>query len=495
LAAACLWLVVSAVALETFAVLRTRASEKAARAYADEWSRTSYQAEQAYIQKNAPEAPAPPSGLKGDVPPREALARLDATARDEFAAQRSELILLCDRSGAVVEKHGGEAPAAVARLARLVTVGEPLTGWMPAVEGPDALVAIGQVFDSSRHVPREYTITLPGQPPFVYEFLFYPLKDLAGTVEQCAVFIRESMWEETWLRFRANVYRNDAYEFWTNSLGWRDDEVALPNPPGLYRVVCVGGSTTAEGVRNDLTYPKMLDRMLKARFGAERVEALNCGVFALGSGGERLRTPDYLALEPDLIIHYNFVNDVLMILDDSVDPPAGPARFLQKAKSLLSKSTFAYRHFNWRLLPPEEKLVARIEQRTLDNLRHVLKEARKAGAELAIASFACPDVANLGPQERGLFDSRINNMLWGRVLDMRSYARLCALYNARVKALCEEEGLLYIPVAENLQGGSECFTDICHVTLPAMEEKARIVFEHIAGPVAARLDGRKDEPK
>ncbi|HOT49734.1 MAG TPA: hypothetical protein PLI07_02075 [Candidatus Hydrogenedentes bacterium] len=69
---------------------------------------------------------------------------------------------------------------------------------------------------------------------------------------------RESLYEELWRKMRPYVYRDDTFgpwTLWTNSAGFRDDEIVLPKPPGIYRILCIGGSTTFERVRNDLTYP------------------------------------------------------------------------------------------------------------------------------------------------------------------------------------------------------------------------------------------------
>jgi len=42
--------------------------------------------------------------------------------------------------------------------------------------------------------------------------------------------------------------------------------MTVPKPAGVFRIACVGGSTTVEGPHNELTYPNYLERMLGARF-------------------------------------------------------------------------------------------------------------------------------------------------------------------------------------------------------------------------------------
>ncbi len=81
----------------------------------------------------------------------------------------------------------------------------------------------------------------------------------------------------------------------------------------------------------------------------------------------------------------------------------------------------------------------------------------------------------------------MNTMLWGRLMNMASYLRLLDRYNTRVRAFCAERGLRVIPVAESLGGGTESFTDICHLRPRGIERKARIVFDALRETVEKKL--------
>jgi lysophospholipase L1-like esterase len=97
-----------------------------------------------------------------------------------------------------------------------------------------------------------------------------------------------------------------------NRLGYRGPEVAIPKPPGIFRIVAVGGSTTY-GIATDWedAYPAQLQNMLRDDYGYTDVEVVNAGL----SG---YNTWDILAnyefrvseLQPDLIIFYEAINDV-----------------------------------------------------------------------------------------------------------------------------------------------------------------------------------------
>jgi len=477
------WLAAVAVGLEVYEVLHTPAVERAAEAYGKERTAKGYQENLAIVEATAATAPQPPPGVKRDVLPRETFASLDEAGRRDFAGRERALAMVCDRQGTMLAVYPSPEPKELAELAGMARVGASITQLLPTMEGRDALAAIGQVFASGLHVPREYTLPLPSGVDYVCEFFFNPLKDASGAVEQVAVFVRDSIWEQTWLRFRPHVYRNAPFEFWTNALGWRDEEVALPKPVDVYRIVCVGGSTTAQGPRNDLTYPNMLENKLRQHFDTDRIEVINCGIFALTSNGETQRLHDYLALEPDLLIHYNFVNDIGTLL---ADPPEG-------LKRLLRKSRFMYRRFNGWLLPSEAELTERIKNIPIANLERICTGAKKAGIDVAVCSFACPDLAHLDRLERDYFDQQINNMVWGRLLNIESYARLAGIYNGLVRDLCEREKVVYVPVAENLKGGIEYFSDICHLFVKAMDLKAGIICAHIESLIARGLPSQEPQ--
>ena len=52
---------------------------------------------------------------------------------------------------------------------------------------------------------------------------------------------------------------------------------------------------------------------------------------------------------------------------------------------------------------------------------------------------------------------------------------------------CRENNLPYIPVAEELHGGTDYFTDICHMTLTGTQAKADVVFRHVKDVVQTWL--------
>jgi lysophospholipase L1-like esterase len=103
-----------------------------------------------------------------------------------------------------------------------------------------------------------------------------------------------------------------------NARGFRDEPLG-PKPPGTKRVLVLGDSfTEGEGVKQEDTAVRVLERLLRAR-GNARVEVRNCGRRGLDFP-ELLRVFEEIEpLEPDLVVY-------ALTLNDAVQSPAFRAR-------------------------------------------------------------------------------------------------------------------------------------------------------------------------
>lgn len=442
----------------------------------------------AHIQSQSDrEIPEPP-------PAREDFASLSENARLELAASRSEIIIKCDRKGTILSQYAppeaslSQAMQDAAALLKKKTV---VFDILSPEQTSDALRAIQQEMPEKGFFFREYALGLnAGEPEALFEFTFLDLPQQSGGYNEFTVWIRESFWEDQGRKFRPNVLRFglfNAHVFFTNSQGFRDYEVCLPKPKGVYRIVCVGGSTTFEGPHVDLTYPKMLQRKLRDHFNTDSIEVINCGVLSISSDGERERAADYLALEPDLLVHYNFVNDLYSRLYGSMYsrfPVFTPIRWL---KWQMRHSEFLFQHAPRLYLPPDSVWIRELQNTTINNMRVLGREAEKQSVSVAFCSFAYPDTKNMSRAERDFFDKRIQLSLGDARLNADQYGRYAQMYATEVQRLCSEEGWLYIPVAENIQAGTVYFSDICHMFCAGMDRKAEAVFQEIREVVASGL--------
>ncbi len=488
-AAGILWLIVIAAGLELYAYWRTSQAEAAAMAHCEAKMQAAFEADRAIIEATAPSAPKPPAHLVRNPPPRAQFFDAAETARQELAEARQELIVRCDAAGRIEQLYVPSQPPELVRLGGLLEAGASVTAPLGEAETTDALRALQDAPTQDFSAPHEYTLALP-DGDFYSEWAFVPMGD--SQEERLAVFIRPSMWEVPWERFRGGMYAENFYDrwddstFWTNSLGYRDSPVAIPKPAGVYRIVCIGGSTTVEGPRNDLTYPNLLEKLLREHFATDRIEVVNCGVYTLDTGRELKQFPEYLALEPDLIIQYNFVNDIAAFYPGWITPSGFLEEPVLSLKALLRRSRFVERYCHTLAMPSEGVLRRHIDNTLIRNLRGMYEQAQAAGVPMAFCSFAYPHGPKVDHREMDFFYFR-SNRLWGWSLHTQSYVRLVRIYNDLLETWCREQGALYVPVAEHVSGGVGTFTDICHMHLSGMQKKARTVFESIQELVRRRF--------
>ncbi len=95
-----------------------------------------------------------------------------------------------------------------------------------------------------------------------------------------------------------------------NSLGFRGGEFTIEKQPGIYRIICLGGSTSHAG-----NYPEKLSALLKMREESlgKKVEVINAAVPAWNTTQSLIQfVTRAIYLQPDLIIIYHATNDHYM---------------------------------------------------------------------------------------------------------------------------------------------------------------------------------------
>lgn len=428
-----------------------------------------------------------------ELPPREQFPALAPQARQALAEARNELFLECDADGhirsLVTPAADALSPTMAGITARLADK-QSLFDVLSPEQEDDARISLQNEPNQNAGFRREYWISPEtGVPETLYEFVFFRSAESPPEPGVFFAAIQDGIWK-TRITFKPNLRRPGLFNdpgFFTNGAGFRDYEITLPKPAGVYRIICIGGSTTFEGPRVDLTYPKMLERMLRRAFATDRIEVVNCGIIALDSVGELACVSEYLALEPDLILHYNFVNDFygrMMSVTYPTPPHNGLADCL---KWRLKTSELVFYHAPHLYLPNDAAWLDNLRFVTISNLRSLGRAAREYGADVALCSFASPNVDGASRLEKGYFDKRIAMNIGKPWVTASQYTRYARLYAGELKRLCEEEGWTYVPVAEQFTAGSESFHDICHLYCPGIERKAGLIFEGIRDIVAEAL--------
>jgi hypothetical protein len=483
-----LWLPPAALLIEVHARYQVRNAAAAAETWRQEIMQRTFEEEATFQEKIEKELKA--QGLyeaaRGYRPLTDFHA-LDEAGRRASARERNALVLLCDKTGVITWRFAPDDTGLPGALLKQARQDAQILDLFETETRPDAENAINSmVHENAGMQMRDYPFHFGEETP-VIEFIFYPLWQDKPAENRLLIVVRPSIWAVLWERFAPDRYREIPVRFETNRLGWRDDEIVLPKPPGLFRIACVGGSTTAEGETNQLTWPAFLERMLGESFPANRIEVINCGIYAIGSDVERKNFPDYLALDPDLILHYNFVNDFTWKVEDWLQMPAftqDPGGWI---KAVLRHSTACQHWLSPALLPADRKLRRSLAQSTLRNLRAMADQARAAGVPMAFCSFAAPEAPGMATLEKAYFNRAIGQMHPGWNMTIAEYSHIVSIYNGLVKALCAESGAFYVPVAEDIHGGIDVFSDICHMHLPHIAAKARLIRDGLKPYLEKRL--------
>ena len=97
----------------------------------------------------------------------------------------------------------------------------------------------------------------------------------------------------------------------TNAHGFRDEEIGVPKPKGVYRILALGDSITfGDALERSETWVERLESLLNERSNTTKVEVINAGLSGLGTREEvDILIERGLALDPDLVLLGFYLND------------------------------------------------------------------------------------------------------------------------------------------------------------------------------------------
>jgi len=275
-------------------------------------------------------------------------------------------------------------------------------------------------------------------------------------------------------------YRDDI----SNNFGFRDRDIATPKPPGVFRIVCLGGSTTMEGRTMDTSYPKHLERLLRERFG-EHVEVVNAGIIGNTTFNIHTRLDEYLEMEPDIFLFYGGVNDI----SHHFQPIWLELRDADTRR--WERSYLLRRIYNRQFLPPDDFLRDFLRRSTLRNLAAIRYRTQQAGAEFVVCSFSYFDPNRLRWRDRLFLDANLT-AAWGGegLVNYFTWCNTMALYNDELEKWSAAEGVPFLPVAADFRGGHKYFSDPCHATDRGIEVKAQVIARHLGEYLVQRPEFR-----
>ena len=291
-------------------------------------------------------------------------------------------------------------------------------------------------------------------------------------------------------------YRDGDTSGHINAMGLRGLERTAAKPSGVFRIVCVGGSTTfGAGILGDEnTYPARLEAVLSAARPDLAIEVLNAGV----PGYTTAENVIYLSLrlldlQPDLVVLYEgyndfkpnrypgFQSDYSHWRDRSVAPAPSwldlHSRLYTKMRSLADRFV---RDPSARMRDPRSGERMRRYDTVSDeglaafrrNLRTMIAAARSVGAQAAVATYAHPCTeGNLRdhPDLLKYLPEYLPNLTFAGARDAFDK------YNEAAREVARDEEISLIDAAVAIPPDPDLFVDHVHFNAAGADRFARVV--------------------
>jgi len=270
-----------------------------------------------------------------------------------------------------------------------------------------------------------------------------------------------------------------------------DQNVAIPKPEGVYRIVCLGGSTT-EGHKSQTPYPQQLESMLHEKYPHNKIEVLNAGKYFYTTQHSIIQYLFYLKdLNPDLIIAFHAIN---YIFPSFLLPPFAAPPFrkdyghyygaLAYVRFPVSFEQFLLGFFYADLRRVKVKPSSFSDLKSLPsfqrNLETMIEIAKCRNITLILSDQAhCFSKKNEGDPETLLIttDFLVDKEHYA---DEKSWHDAMDLFNKTTKDAAEKFSVPFVNQSQALNGEKEFFLpDAVHKTSEGNRLTARLFFDKI----------------
>jgi len=286
-------------------------------------------------------------------------------------------------------------------------------------------------------------------------------------------------------RTRTGMIPNLDYYGWfkINSLGLRGEEVSVERPPNVFRIACLGASTTFDigSVGKDLPWPEVLQKQLRSILPERRIEVINLGIPGCTSLDSLINLQfRALDLDPDLVIFYHAHNDINYSTFGSSEPTNSEGLFpseqrpRSRTKRWLLHNSLLYAKGRMKLKllsvssgTPKAANPELFEQRFDQG-------ARKFRANLTsfLAICAANDIAvvlpevvisyreDLDPAEKEANGRLLTTAYWGQ--NPEWVTAKYAIYNEIISELAKNYECRFVSTSDFVPGGDKYFHDVMH---------------------------------
>jgi lysophospholipase L1-like esterase len=268
--------------------------------------------------------------------------------------------------------------------------------------------------------------------------------------------------------------------------------LAIPKPPHVFRILCLGGSTT-KGELSTEPYPALLEKMLSARYPGSTIEVVNGGHFFYTTQHSIIEYLfDLKELEPDVIIFFEAINDLMASF---TSPPYSSSPYRKDYGHFLgwigglryqkSFEQFLAQFFYMDLRRPIPKPISFTDFKSRHsfarNVETIIEIAKWSGITLVLSNQAhcfsnenTNDVDFLGFQKYFLIDNK-------NYADEKSWYAAMELFNKTIQDTANKYSIPFVNQEEAFRGKRSLFTDSVHMTTEGNRIKAQLFFDTIVG--------------
>lgn len=295
-----------------------------------------------------------------------------------------------------------------------------------------------------------------------------------------------------------------------NSAGFRGPEIAQPKPDGTLRIAFLGASTTfcAEVSSNDAVWPQLVAEDLRRRFPGVSIDFVNSAVpgYTVDSMRKTLRHR-VRPLQPDLIVVYEATNELSAevrqraLAAKVIDSPVAHEPGWLERHSLLWELVVK----NLRVRSAQQKPGAtstrklEVDASSLggsfrEELGLLLREARDAGAHVAVATFATH--LRPGQSEEQARRAAVSALVYMPFMTIDGLLAGYARYNQVIREAARAEGATLIGGEDTIPGDPDHFVDSVHFSDAGSRAMARRVADGLAADpaVLALVSARRRQP-
>jgi lysophospholipase L1-like esterase len=278
-----------------------------------------------------------------------------------------------------------------------------------------------------------------------------------------------------------------------NSLGFRGDEIAVPKPPGTFRIFAIGESTTFGWERQSHrdAWPALLEAKLRAAYPDRAIEVVNAGYPSATSVEQRINFMLRISkLEPDAILIYHGNNDIGWSWVPDVETKlvysheaSGPATWWDR----LTDHSYVYTWVRAKLIfrgranapkydEPDPAALTMLK----GNLKELIDDARRRNVKAAIATYPHALDENGAPGVFSDDERRLNVPSLGRWFEHLSPQGARAsfpLYNENVREIARTEGIPLCDLAPAIPPTPQFHIDWCHFNDAGEQRVAELWFD------------------